>query len=392
MATSAETIRTYQGLGLFERGFRPFFFGAAIFSAVALPIWLGLLVLGWTLPTYLSPRDWHVHEMIFGYVPAVLAGFLLTAIPNWTGRLPVAGRPLMLLAGLWLAGRIAMAISAVAPVVCAGIDAGFLIALAGLAWREILAGRKIRHAPICVLLTLFALANAGFHVAALGDVDRAVAERAALAVVALLISLIGGRIVPSFSRNWMAQKGVAGLPSPFANIDRAALAATAIALIAWIVAPENMAVAWLLVVSGALMAIRLARWRGWTTLTEPLVLILHIGYAWLPVWMALTAARIAWPDMIDASTALHALTAGAIGTMTVAVMTRATLGHSGRPLTADRLTTAIYVLVVAGAALRVLTPILPSDYTPLLTGAGLMWSAGFALFAIGYAPIFMRVR
>lgn len=392
MATSAETIRAYQGLGLFERGFRPFFFGAAAFAAVALPVWLGLLVLGWTLPTYLSARDWHVHEMIFGYIAAVLAGFLLTAIPNWTGRLPVAGRPLMLLAGLWLAGRIAMAVSAVAPVVCAAIDAGFLIALAGLAWREILAGKKIRHAPICVLLTLLALANAGFHVAALGDVDRAVAERAALAVIAFLISLIGGRIVPSFSRNWMAQAGITALPAPFGHVDRASLAATGVALIAWVSAPEHTVTATLLGVGGILVALRLTRWRGWTTLKEPLVLILHVGYAWLPVWMVLTAARIIWPDLIDASTALHALTAGAIATMTVAVMTRATLGHSGRPLTADRLTTAIYILVVAGAALRILTPFLPFDYTLLLTAAGLLWSAGFALFAIGYAPIFLKAH
>jgi len=355
-----------------------------------LPIWLGLLALGWHLPSYLSPRDWHVHEMVFGYIPAVLAGFLLTAIPNWTGRLPVAGRPLMLLAGLWLAGRVAMAISNIAPTACAVTDAGFLIALAGIAWREVIAGKKLRHAPVCVLLTLFALANAGFHAAALYDVDRAVAERVALAVIAFLISLIGGRIVPSFSRNWMAQAGKTALPAPFGRLDGAALVATGIALIAWIIVPAAAATGWLLVISSVLVAFRLARWRGWTTMKEPLVLILHVGYAWLPVWMVLSAAQIIWPGVIDASTALHALTAGAIGTMTVAVMSRATLGHSGRPLAADRLTTAIYMLIVTGAALRIFAPFLPVDYTLLLTTAGLIWSAGFALFAIGYAPIFLR--
>jgi uncharacterized protein involved in response to NO len=377
---------------LFERGFRPFFFGAAAFGALALPVWLGLLVLGWTLPTSLAARDWHVHEMIFGYVPAVLAGFLLTAIPNWTGRLPVAGRPLMLLAALWLAGRLAMAVSALAPVACAVIDAGFLIALAAVAWREVVAGKKIRHAPICVLVTLFALANVGFHVAALGDIDRTLAERLALAVIAFLISLIGGRIVPSFTCNWMAQAGRDALPASLGIVDKAALAATGVGLVGWIIVPENPVTAALLAVSAALMALRLARWRGWSTAREPLVLILHVGYGWLPVWMALTAARILWPDVIDASTAMHALTAGAIGTMTVAVMSRATLGHSGRPLAADRLTVAIYALITAGAALRILTPFLPLDYTLLLTTAGLFWSAGLALFVVGYAPIFFRAR
>ena len=331
MPTSAETIRAYQGPALFERGFRPFFFGALVFAAVALPVWLGLLALGWTLPSYLSPRDWHVHEMLFGYVAAVLAGFLLTAIPNWTGRLPVAGRPLALLAALWLAGRIAMAISNVAPIVGAVIDAGFLIVLAAVAWREIIASKKTRQIPICVLLTLFALANVGFHLAALGDIDRALAERLAMAAIAFLISLIGGRIVPSFTRNWMAQTGMTAMPSPFSHIDKAALIATAVALISWVAVPEHTATAVLLAISGIVVSLRLARWRGWTTTKEPLVLILHIGYAWLPIWMALSAAHIFLPDLIDTSTALHALTAGAIATMTVAVMTRATLGHSGRP-------------------------------------------------------------
>lgn len=391
MATSAETIRTYRGPALFERGFRPFFFGAAAFAAIALPLWLAILATGWNLPTYLSPRDWHVHELIFGYVAAVLAGFLLTAVPNWTGRLPLAGRPLMALAGLWLAGRAAMAVSAAAPALCAVIDVGFLAALAFVVWREIVSARKLKQVPICLLVTLFALANAGFHAAALDAVDRALAERTGLAVVGFLISLIGGRIVPSFTRNWMARRGLEAFPAPFGLVDKAALAATAVALVGWISAPEKMVTAVFFSVAGVLVLARLTRWHGWQTVGDPLVLILHVGYAWLPIWMLLSAVHIAWPHLIDASTALHALTAGAIGTMTLAVMSRATLGHSGRPLAADRLTIAIYAFVVGGAVLRVLTPFLPFDYMTLLAAAGLLWSAGFVLFAIGYAPIFLRV-
>jgi uncharacterized protein involved in response to NO len=389
--TSARA-RAYRGLALFERGYRPLFFGAALFAAVGLPAWVAILALGLELPSHLAPRDWHVHEMVFGYVGAVLAGFLLTAIPNWTGRLPVAGWPLALLGGLWAAGRVAMAVSASAPATAAVVDAAFLVVVAAIAWREVLTGRNSRNLPVCAAVSLFALANAGFHVAVLAGLDRGLAERGALAVIGFLICLIGGRIVPSFSRNWMAKRGAARLPAPFGLIDKAALAATGAAAVAWIAAPASLATAVLAAAGAALLSWRLARWRGWATGAEPLVLILHIAYLWLPVWLALTGLQAAWPALVDPSTALHALTAGAIGTMTIAVMTRATLGHSGRDLTAGLLTAAVYALVVGGAALRVLTPSLPYDQLTLLGVAGLLWSAGFLLFALGYAPIFFARR
>ena len=216
-AATAEHARRHSGLPLFDRGYRPFFLGAGLFAALALPLWLAMLALGTALPSHLAGRDWHVHEMVFGYVGAVLAGFLLTAIPNWTGRLPVVGRPLALLAGLWLAGRIAMAVSAFAPVACAVIDAAFPAALALVAWREVLAGKNTRNVPVCVAVNLFAVANIAFHGAVLADLDRDVAERAALAVIGVLICLVGGRIVPSFTRNWLVKRGATALPAPFGN-------------------------------------------------------------------------------------------------------------------------------------------------------------------------------
>lgn len=392
MVTSAETIRAYSGSALFERGYRPFFLGAVVFSALALPLWLVALRTGLGPPAYLGPREWHVHEMVFGYLGAVIAGFLLTAIPNWTGRLPVAGRALALLAGFWLAGRVAMLVSSGAPVAGAVIDSAFLCVFAAIAWREVLAGRNRRNLPICVLVTLLAAANIGFHVAAIRGLDLAIAERVALAATAVLIMLVGGRIVPSFTRNWLAKQGATALPAAFGLADKLAMAAAAAALIAWIVAPQAVVSAVLFAIGAIMLALRLARWRGFATFAEPLVIILHIGYAWLPLWCALMALQIGWPALLDASTALHALTAGAIGTMTVAVMTRATLGHSGRPLAADWMTSVVYILVVAAAALRVLTPLLPFDALAMLTIAGAAWSAGFALFAIGYAPIFLRGR
>jgi uncharacterized protein involved in response to NO len=260
-AATAEHARRHSGLPLFDRGYRPFFLGAGLFAALALPLWLAMLALGTALPSHLAGRDWHVHEMVFGYVGAVLAGFLLTAIPNWTGRLPVVGRPLALLAGLWLAGRIAMAVSAFAPVACAVIDAAFPAALALVAWREVLAGKNTRNVPVCVAVNLFAVANIAFHGAVLADLDRDVAERAALAVIGVLICLVGGRIVPSFTRNWLVKRGATALPAPFGTVDKATLAATVAAGIAWTAAPGSIATAVLAAVAAALLAWRLARWR-----------------------------------------------------------------------------------------------------------------------------------
>lgn len=198
-----------------------------------------MLALGVELPSHLAGRDWHVHEMVFGYVAAVLAGFLLTAIPNWTGRLPVTGVPLALLAGLWLAGRIAMAVSATAPEAGAAVDAAFPVVLALVAWREVLTGRNMRNLPVCIALSLFALASIAFHVTAFADLDRGCAERGALAVIAMLICLIGGRIVPSFTRNWLAKRDATALPAPFGTVDKAALMATAAAVAAWAAAPAR---------------------------------------------------------------------------------------------------------------------------------------------------------
>jgi uncharacterized protein involved in response to NO len=392
MTMPTEGGRAYRGPTFLDRGFRPFFFGAGVFAAIAVPIWVAMLGLGLEVPSYLVPRDWHIHEMIFGYVAAVVAGFLLTAVPNWTGRLPVAGRPLAALFGLWLLGRIAMALSGLtdlsfAPLAAAIVDAAFLVALAAVAAREVAAGKNIRNLPICGLVALLAAANIGFHWMALHDGDTGLFQRLALAVIAALITLVGGRIVPSFSRNWMVKAGLKTLPAPFDIFDKAAMLIAVVALLAWIGFPETTIGAALFALGAIALAVRVLRWRGWTTFGDHLVLILHVGYAWLPIWFGLMALHGFRPDFIDNSTAMHALTAGAAGTMTIAVMTRASLGHSGRALTADRLTSIVYALIVLGATARVLMPFLPLGYMPALSAAGLLWSAGFGLFAIGYGPL-----
>jgi len=376
-----------RNIALFEQGFRPFFLGAALFAGIALPAWLAAFGAAATWPTHLAPRDWHVHEMIFGYFGAVLGGFILTAIPNWTQRLPVQGGGLAALAGVWLAGRIAMATSAGWPIAAATVDASYLIALALVAWRELVASRNVKNLPVCVLIGLVALANAGFHAAVLSDLDAAAFERTALGVAAVLIALIGGRIVPSFTRNWLVKQGETSLPAAFGAFDKLAIAVTALTVVSWIALPRATATGAIFAVAALLQTIRVARWRFWSTVREPLVLVLHVGSFWLAAWLALEAISLLLPGSVDASTAVHALTTGAVGTMTLAVMTRAIRGHTGRDLTAGTATVAIYVLVNAGALLRILAPFLPYDRVGTLALAGWSWAAAFILFVPIYGPM-----
>jgi len=287
---------------------------------------------------------------------------------------------------LWFAGRVAIFAAGFLGVFAAVIDAAFLIVLAGVAWREVISGRNLRNVPICVMVSLFALTNLAFHADPMmpGAADYAI--RGALGLILLLISLIGGRVVPSFTRNWLAKAGATAMPAPFGDFDKLSLFVTALAVLAWTIAPESGTTAGLFAAAAALQAIRLTRWQGLAARREPLLLVLHVAYAWLPVAMALLAAGVVWPE-IGASPGIHAFTAGGIGMMTLAVMTRATLGHTGRALTAGTSTNAIYLLVFAGAVIRVAAFWLPFDYVAVITLAGAMWSAGFLLFVWVYGPM-----
>lgn len=388
MNTTAERYRAYAGAPLFSMGFRPFFLFASLWAAVSLPLWLAG-ALGWA-PHF--TRDWHTHEMLFGYLAGVVAGFLLTAVPNWTGRLPVAGASLAGLFALWLAGRAAMLYAAELGPWAGAIDSLFLAALAFIVWREVLAGKNVRNAPICVLVTLFAAGNIAFHLKVPAPDAVWLGERIALAIAALLIALIGGRIVPSFTRNWMAKRGLKPEPAAQDRFDMAALALTALALIGWIAAPLSTLTGAALLAAGAGLLARLWRWRGWRTAAEPLVLILHLGYLWLGAALALMGLAALAPGVVAQSAGVHALAAGAIGVMTLAVMTRATRGHTGRELTAPWGTQLIYALVNAGALARVAAALLPQAYTQLLIVSAVLWSGAFALFAIVYGRLLLAPR
>lgn len=370
---------------ILQYGFRPFFFLAALHAGLAIPVWLWLYFSGHAMPGPFPGMDWHSHEMIFGYLQAVVAGFLLTAIPNWTGRLPLSGGPLAVLVALWLAGRAAVAASPW-PVAAMAVDLAFPAVLAFAVWREVVAGRNWKNAPVAVMITLFGLANALDHAGNLGLVPHGLGVRLALAVIAMLLALIGGRIVPSFTRNWLVRNGETRLPSSFDRLDKAALVSTAVACAAWVAVPGTLACALFLALAGALLFLRMARWRGHLTAREPIVLVLHLGYFWLALALVLLGAASAGAGLPETA-ALHALTAGAVGTMTLAVMTRASLGHTGREIVADRAVVAIYAAVTAGAVLRVAAPLAGEWQAQALAAGGALWCGAFLLFAIRYAPI-----
>jgi uncharacterized protein involved in response to NO len=373
-------------------GFRPFFLLGSLYAALAVPLWL-CIYLGRLAPIgSFPPLAWHAHEMLFGYLAAITAGFVLTAVPNWTGRLPLSGTRLAVLVGLWLVGRAAMAVDP-DPVSTAILDLLFPMALAGAIWREILAGRNVGNAPIAVLFTVFATANLLDHAGRVLPALDGYGVRLGLGVAAMLIALVGGRVTPSFTRNWLSRLGVSPLPAPFDRLDRLALLTAASALTIWVLVPLAAVAGAALVAAGALLAVRLARWRGYRSLGEPIVLILHLGYFWLAASLALIGLAALLPDAIPASSGIHALTAGAIGTMTLGVMTRATRGHTGRTIAADRATIAIYALVTIGALLRVLAPFAASAvFMPVLVAGGIAWTAAFLIFAIAYGPMLMRRR
>lgn len=372
-------------------GFRPFFFLAALHAGLAIPAWLGAYFGGYDVGGPFGGMHWHAHEMLFGYLGAVIAGFILTAIPNWTGRLPLSGTPLLVLVGLWLAGRVACLLSP-DPWLAMAVDLAFPAALGFAIWREVIAGKNWKNAPVAVMITLLGLANAIDHLANMDFGPHDLGQKLAIAVTAMLIALIGGRIVPSFTRNWLAKEGSSSLPVPFGGIDKAALALTAAAMIGWIAMPENPAAGAVLLATGILLAVRLARWRGEATVREPILLVLHVGYGWLALALSLLGLSILAPGTVPHTAALHALTAGAVGTMTLADMTRASLGHTGRKVVADRSVVAMYVLVSAGAALRVAAPFAGGWYPHGLACGGALWSAAFLLFAVRYAPILWGQR
>lgn len=374
-------------------GFRPFFFGGASWAVIALLLWLLAFSGSLSLPTSFDPLAWHRHEMLFGFVGAVICGFLLTAIPNWTGRLPIAGMPLLGLFGLWLSARVAVLFSAfVGPLAAAVLDAGFFLVLGVLAAREVLASKN-RNLPVVAMILLFGLADALDHAASAGLISQTdIGWRAGIAIVVLLMSLIGGRIIPSFTRNSMVKRGLRiGLPTQPARLDLLVIAGSSIALAFWLATPANPSAGIMLMLAGLLQLLRLSRWSGLRAARDPLLFILHLGYAWIPLGLGLLGWSIAGGS-IPPSPAIHALSAGAMATMILAVMTRASLGHTARDLRSGPATSLVYLFVTAGALVRVAAGLGLGSYSAMIYFAGVLWGTSFLLFLIAYAPVLWRPR
>ena len=386
------TFPRYEGPAFLSYGFRPFFVGAALFAAVSVLAWVAVFADHLQAEFLYSAREWHVHEMLFGYLPALIAGFLLTAMPNWTDRMPLRGVPLLLMFLLWLAGRLLIASPWFGPSTVAVIDGAFLVLLAAYVWREIISARSWDRAPIGALVSFFAGANILFHLSALQGRPTDFPERLALAVMTIMLTVIGGRLTPTFTREFFINEKLSRLPEVFSRVDGVAIVLVLVGAISWIAQPESQSTGVMLIVSGVASLVRLIRWKGWLTWQEPLVLILHVGYGWVGLFLLALGGSILGFGLSPAN-AVHVLTSGAMGTMTLAVMTRASLGHTGRPRHADRLTVAMYLLVNAGAWLRIFASNVgtPTVLTHTMLGlSALGWSGAYLLFVFHYGPYLVR--
>ncbi|MCR6636813.1 NnrS family protein [Devosia sp.] len=381
----------HSGPVLLSYGFRPFFLAAGVWAVLAMALWILALMADLPIGGLYGGPAWHAHEMLFGYSTAALAGFLLTAIPNWTGRLPVSGAPLALLFAVWLAGRAALIAPDMIDITLAvAIDALFLPLLLVICAREIIAGRKWRDLKILAAVAALASANAGYHVLVLKAEDPGLANRLAVAAFIMLIGIIGGRIIPSFTRNWLAKREAKTLPTPYNHFDTLSLVVACLALAAWVSIPDHPATSAAALVAGVLNTIRLARWQGWQTSAERLVLVLHFAYAFVPLGFFIIA--LVPFGLFDPISALHVFTVGGIGLMTLAVMSRATRGHTGTPLTASMTTGLSYLCLLLGAILRPLATLAPDHYMTLVSLSGLCWMLAFGLYVLEYAPILLTKR
>ena len=388
--------RQWTGPALLSYGFRPFFLFAGVHAALVVAIWTLWLDGVAPLPTAFPPVAWHAHELLFGYAIAAVAGFLLTAVPNWTGRLPVVGLPLLALFGLWLLGRAAMAASAfLHPVALALLALLFPVALLALVAREVLAGRNMRNVKVVVVLAALCLAQLCFHVEVFRTGASVYSQRLAIAAYVLLIMIVGGRIVPSFTTNWIKRENPGRTPKPFDLYDKVAMIVGAAGLIAWVAAPAftqfGLACGALFALAAVLQMVRLARWAPDRVWGEMLVAVLHVAYAFIPLGFVLAAASAILDSRAFDTATIHCWAIGAIGLMTLAVMTRATRGHTGHALVAPPSTSALYVLLAAAAIARIGAVFLHNS-SIALTVAGLAWSAAFAGFALVYGPMCTSAR
>jgi uncharacterized protein involved in response to NO len=381
---------------LLTAGFRPFFLVGSLHAAAVLALWVPAYLGVAVTPGALPPVAWHSHELLFGYVPAIVAGFLLTAVANWTSRPPVSGPLLGLLVALWLVGRIAVTASglvAVPLVVLASIS--FPLALLVVIGREIVSARDWRNLKVLAGLGALVAAQGLFHLEVWRDGRTTYADHLAVAATVVLIITIGGRIVPAFTANWLKRNNPGPDPAPFGPMDRLSVALAVAALAAWVALPGLPGLApaagVLLLAAGLAGFARQARWQPQRTLAEPMVTVLHVGYGFVPFGFLLAGMAALAGDAI-ATGATHAWTVGAIGLMTLAVMTRATRGHSGQPLTAPATTVAIYAGIIVAVVARISAAYSPASAPLALTIAAVGWVSAFVGFAVAYGRMLLGAK
>lgn len=397
MSTMSQS-RAWQGPAVFSFGFRPFFLGAAVYAGLVVALWVPWYLGAIDIPTALPPLTWHAHELLFGSTFAIIAGFLLTAVPNWTGRLPVVGYPLMVLFALWVVGRIAVAVSAALDPIGLGVlSLAFPLALVLVMAREVIVGGNTKNLVVIAAVSVLTLAQALTQYEHWADAAHPVGPRLGIAAIVSLIMLIGGRVTPSFTRNWLKKANPGREPATIGRFDLVALMIGVAALLLWAIAPllpewSPLPLGILLMLAGALHFARQARWAPERTLAEPIVLILHVGYAFVPVGFLLTGLSFAGPFEIPELAGIHAWSAGAIGVMTLAVMTRATLGHTGREIIASPATLMIYAAAVAAALTRIAASLVPEAASVLLEASAILWCAAFFGFAVVYGRMLVAPR
>ncbi len=374
--------------------FRPFFLLCASYAVILLLGWLGLLFLGWPVTGEISPLRWHAHEILFGLIPAAIAGFLLTAIANWTGRPALRGRGLMVLVGLWVIARLAMWLTHSMPAaVVVTLDVGFLAALTGYCASVIIASGSFRNLVMVAVLLALTLACALSH-AGFWREDAALALYAQLAgvyLVMLLIVLIGGRIIPNFSGNWLAQQGRdRRVVRSHSGLDAVAIISI-VALAISELAGHALTTSSLALIAAIANTLRLLGWSGWHCWGNPLLWVLHLGYAWIIVALLLRSLAVSLAAVPDVAW-LHAAGVGAMGTMLLGVMTRVALGHTGRALVLPPGGIWIYALITAAAVLRVGSALTLLDDRWALAVAGIAWIGAFGLFLVLYWGILTEPR
>lgn len=374
---------------LLSYAFRPFFLLNAIFAVLVIMVWT-MVLHGSGLPG-ITPL-WHGHEMLVGFAMATVAGFSLTAVAVWTGRPALHGTPLAWLVFCWLLGRMAMALSGWLPsALVISLDMLFPVMLCILLGREIIAAGNRRNYVLIVVTAVLAALNGVYHLGAsqlLPNADR-VAIFLLIHIILLLVTLIAGRIVPSFTGNWLRMQGSKHLPVSSLVVDLPVLALTLLVGLAATMMPLHPATGVLAFTTAAAHGFRLSRWRGLATTSNPLLFVLHAAYAWLPIGYFLTGCAVfGW--LFTPTAALHALTMGAIGSMVLAVSTRVALGHTGRPLQAARAIVVAYWIMMIAVLIRVLGPLSGKSYLLLIDITAAGWMLAFAIFVWVYWPILTR--